>query len=118
MMRIADTRAWHSREVIDAQGCRIGALEAVYADTGTDEPAVAAVQVGPPTPHRLVLVPLDDAVVGPGYVRVGYDRALVEMCPSVRADDVMPAAGEAAIVEHYGLKDRPVSNGERQPARR
>ncbi|MFF8844203.1 PRC-barrel domain-containing protein [Streptomyces sp. NPDC015127] len=118
MIQIADIREWRTHDVVDAGGRKIGTLEAVYVNTSTDEPAMATVQVGLPTRQRLVFVPLDGAVVGPGYVKVDYDKALVKKCPAIGTDDVLPAEDEPAVFEHYGLTYRPGANGERQLARR
>jgi hypothetical protein len=57
----------HSSSVVDAQGHKIGELEAIYVDTCTDLPSFGTVKVGMPPRHRLVFVPLDQATVGPGY---------------------------------------------------
>ncbi|MER0445736.1 PRC-barrel domain-containing protein [Streptomyces sp. Edi4] len=118
MIQAADIREWRTHDVIDPGGHKIGTFEAVYVDTSTDEPAMASVQVGLPTRHHLVFVPLNDAIVGPGYVKVAYDKALVKKCPPIGTDDVLPAAEEAAIFEHYNLAYQPGANGERQLARR
>ncbi|WP_370095323.1 PRC-barrel domain-containing protein [Streptacidiphilus sp. MAP12-20] len=118
MIEAADLREWRSHDVIDPDGRKIGTLEAVYVDTSSDEPAMATVQVGLPTRHRLVFVPLDDVIVGPGYVRVNYSRSLVKDCPAIGTDDVLPASGEEAIFKHYGLTYQPGAGGERQLARR
>ncbi|SHM58646.1 PRC-barrel domain-containing protein [Actinacidiphila paucisporea] len=118
MIHIGDIREWRNEEVVDPAGHRIGILESVYVDTSTDEPAMATVRVGMPTRHRLVFVPLDDAQVGPGYVKVGYDRELVKSAPSIGTDDVLPAEDEPAVFSHYGLTYKPGANGERQLARR
>ncbi|WP_327288116.1 PRC-barrel domain-containing protein [Streptomyces sp. NBC_01198] len=118
MIHIGDIREWRTQDVIDPAGHRIGILESVYVDTTSDEPAMATVQVGMPTRHRLVFVPLDDAQVGPGYVKVGYDKELVKTSPSIGTDDVLPAEDEPAIFKHYGITYRPGANGERQLARR
>ncbi|MEZ0067146.1 hypothetical protein ABIA32_003159 [Streptacidiphilus sp. MAP12-20] len=118
VIEAADLREWRSHDVIDPDGRKIGTLEAVYVDTSSDEPAMATVQVGLPTRHRLVFVPLDDVIVGPGYVRVNYSRSLVKDCPAIGTDDVLPASGEEAIFKHYGLTYQPGAGGERQLARR
>ncbi|GAA2436758.1 PRC-barrel domain-containing protein [Streptomyces mauvecolor] len=118
MIQAADIREWRTQGVVDPDGHRIGSLEAVYVDTRTDEPAMATVQVGLPTRHRLVFVPLDDAIVGPGYVKVAYEKALVKKCPAIGTDDVLPAEDEAAVFAHYGLTYQPGAGGERQLARR
>ncbi|MFD7325643.1 PRC-barrel domain-containing protein [Streptomyces sp. NPDC059875] len=118
MIQIADVREWRTHDVVDAGGHKIGVLEAVYVDTSTDEPAMATVQVGLPTRHHLVFVPLTGAIAGPEYVKVDYDKSLVKKCPAVGTDDVLPAEDEAAVFAHYGLPYQPVADGERQLARR
>ncbi|MFE5547937.1 PRC-barrel domain-containing protein [Streptomyces sp. NPDC056534] len=118
MIRIADVREWRTHDVVDAGSHKIGVLEAVYVDTSTDEPAMATVEVGLPTRHRLVFVPLNGAIVGPDYLKVGYDKSVVKKCPAIGTDDVLPAEDEAAIFAHYGLSYQPGASGERQLARR
>lgn len=118
MIQVADIREWRALDVVDPSGHRIGTFEAVYVDTGTDEPAMLTVQVGLPTRHRLVFVPLEGASVGPGYVKVAHDKAQVKQCPSIGTDDVMPAEDEAAVFAHYGIAYRVGAGGERQLARR
>ena len=66
MFEAADIREWRGHNVVDADGHKIGELEGVYVDTGTDLPSFGTVKVGLPTRHRLVFVPLDEATVGPG----------------------------------------------------
>ena len=61
--------------MVDADGHKIGELEAVYVDTATDRPSFGTVTVGMPTRHRLVFVPLDQATAGPGYLRVSCDKS-------------------------------------------
>ncbi|MFE0463845.1 PRC-barrel domain-containing protein [Kitasatospora sp. NPDC058965] len=117
MITISDIREWRNHDVLDANGKKIGSLEAIYVDTATDEPAVATVEIGLLTNKRLVFVPLDDAVVGPGYVRVKYPKAQVKDAPSIGTDDVLPAEDEPAIFQHYGLEHRPGASGERRLAR-
>lgn len=118
MIRSADIREWRNRDVVDPKQRKIGMLEAVYVDTRTDEPAVATVRTGLPTRQRLVFVPLDEAVLGPGYVRVAFDRAQVRNAPSIGTDDVLPAEQEEGIFQHYGMTYRRGAKGERQLARR
>jgi hypothetical protein len=50
-----------------------------------------------PTRHRLVLVPLDRATVGPGYLKICYDKKQVKDAPSSDTDSELPAADEEAI---------------------
>jgi hypothetical protein len=118
MFEAADIREWRGHDVVDPDGNKIGELEAVYVDTGTDLPSFGTVEVGLPTRHRLVFVPLDGATVGPGYVKVRYDRKLVRDAPSIGTDGELPAVDEEAVFRHYGLPYQTGSGGERRLARR
>ncbi|WUD78145.1 PRC-barrel domain-containing protein [Streptomyces sp. NBC_00510] len=118
MIHSADIREWRDRDVIDPKGHKIGALEAIYVDTATDEPAVATVRTGLPTRQRLVFVPLDEAVVGPGYVKVTQSKGLVKKGPSIGTDDVLPAEQEGEIFQYYDMAYHPGAGGERKLARR
>ena len=114
----ANIREWRGHDVVDAEGHKIGELEAVYVDTATDLPSFGTVKVGIPTRHRLVFVPLDQATVGPGYVKVSYDKKQVKDAPSIGTDGELPAGDEEAIFKHYGLTYEPGAGGERRLARR
>ncbi|MFJ6729477.1 MULTISPECIES: PRC-barrel domain-containing protein [unclassified Streptomyces] len=118
MIRAADIREWRNHDVRDPEGHRIGELEAVYVDTLTDLPAMVTVRTGLPTRHRLSFVPVTDAVLGPDYVEVPYDKALVKKAPSIGMDDVLPAEDEAAIFQHYDLAYETSPDGARKLARR
>ncbi|HEX3961234.1 MAG TPA: PRC-barrel domain-containing protein [Trebonia sp.] len=118
MFEANDIREWRGHDVVDAEGHKIGSLEAVYVDTGTDQPSFATVTVGLPTRHRLAFVPLDHATVGPGYVKVGFDRKQVKDAPSIDTDGELPAGDEEAIFRHYGLTYQTGAGGERRLARR
>jgi hypothetical protein len=118
VFEIASIREWRGQDVVDAEGHKIGELEAVYVDTSTDLPSFGTVQVGMPTRHRLVFVPLNGATVGPGYIKVAYDRKQVKDAPSIGTDGELPAGDEEEIFKHYGLAYQPGANGERLLARR
>ena len=117
MFEAADIREWRGHDVVDAEGHKIGELEAIYVDTGTDLPSFGTVKVGMPTRHRLVFVPLNQAAVGPGYLKVCYDKKQVKVAPSIDTDGELPAGNEEAIFKHYGLTYQP-GGGERRLARR
>jgi hypothetical protein len=80
MFEAADIREWRGHDVV-AQGHMIGELEAVYVDTGTDQPWSGTVKVERPTRHWLVLMPFDQAAVGPGYIKVSCDKKQVQDAP-------------------------------------
>jgi PRC-barrel domain len=118
MFEAGDIREWRGHDVVDSGGHKIGTLESVYVDTGTDHPAFATVTVGLPTRRRLVFVPLTGATVGPGYLKVGYDKRQVKDAPSIDTDGELPAGDEEAVFKHYGLSYQPGGGGERRLARR
>lgn len=118
MFEAGDIREWRGHDVVDADGHKIGELEAIYVDTGTDLPSFGTVRVGLPTRHRLVFVPIDQATVGPGYVKVGYDKKHVKDAPSIGIDGELPAGDEEAIFKHYGLTYETGGGGERRLGRR
>jgi hypothetical protein len=118
MFEAADIREWRGHDVVDPDGHKIGELEAVYVDTGTDLPSFGTVRVGMPTRRRLVFVPLNQATVGPVYVKVCYDKNQVKQAPSIGTDGELPAGEEEAIFRHYGLTYEPGAGGARLMARR
>ncbi|WP_055490969.1 PRC-barrel domain-containing protein [Streptomyces sp. TP-A0356] len=117
MIHSADIREWRNRDVIDPKGRKIGSLEAVYVDTATDAPAMATVRTGLPTRQRLVFVPLDEATLGPGYVKVAYERGLVRKAPSIGLDDVLPVEREQEVFKHYARSYEPGADHGRRLAR-
>lgn len=118
MIHSADIREWRDRNVVDVKGRRIGALEAIYVNTATDEPAMATVLTGLPTRRRLVFVPLDEAILGPDYIKVAHTKAVVRKAPAIGTDDILPSEQEEAIFTYYAMAYQPGASGERKLARR
>ena len=118
MFEAADIREWRGHDVVDPARRKIGELEAVYVDTGTDLAAFGTVRVGAPTRRRLVFVPLTQATVGPGYLKVCYDKRQVKRAPSIVTDGELPAGDEEEIFRYYGLTYEPGADGARLLARR
>jgi hypothetical protein len=56
--------------------------------------------------------------VGPGYLKVSYDKKQVKDAPSIGTDGELPAGDEEAIFKHYGLTYQPGADGARLLARR
>jgi hypothetical protein len=118
MFEAEDIRDWRRRDVVAADGAKIGALEAIYFDTATELPAFATVVIGMPGRHRLAFVPLDGATVAPTHLRVRSSKKAVRNSPSIQTDGELAATGEAAIFAHYGLLYQPGVSGERRLGRR
>jgi hypothetical protein len=118
MFEAENIRDWCEHDVVDADGHKIGELEAIYVDTGTDLPSFGTVKVGMVGRHRLVFVPLDRATVGPGYLRVAFGKKQVKDAPSIETDGELIAADEEAVFKHYGLTYQTGAGGERRLGRR
>ena len=109
---------WRDKDVIDPEGGKIGSLESVYVDTANDDPIFAGVKAGMIGRHRILFVPLQGATVGPGYVRVRFDKDLAKNAPGIDVDGELPAEQEPAIFTHYGLAYSAGPTGGRRLARR
>jgi hypothetical protein len=118
MFEADNIRDWRNHDVVDPDGHKIGQLEAIYVDTGTDEPAFASVRTGMLGRHRLNFVPLDRATVAPGSLRVAYTKGQVKSAFSIDTDGELAATDEAGLFEHYGIPYQPGLSGERRLARR
>lgn len=111
-------RDWREHDVVDLHGDKVGSLEAVYFDTGSDEPVFASVRVGVLGRRRLVFVPLTDAVVAPSFVRVTAEKKLIKAAPSIDVDGELSSELESEVFAHYGLPYQPGDSGERRLGRR
>lgn len=118
MFEAGDIRDWRGHDVVDAEGHKIGALEAIYVDTATDQPAFATVVIGLPTKRRLAFVPLAGASVGPGELRVRYDKKTVKDAPTIDTDGELLVEEEPKVFAHYGLDYQAGAAGARRLGRR
>lgn len=118
MFEAENIRDWRTLDVVDPDGNKIGPLEAVYVDTGTDLPAWGSVRIGMIGRHRLTFVPLDRATVAPNHLRVAYPKKLVKDAFQIDTDGELAASDEPGLFEHYGLAYQPGASGERRLARR
>lgn len=118
MFEAENIRDWRDHDVVDPDGKKIGTLEAVYVDTGTDEPAFASIRVGMIGRHRLTFVPLDRATVSPSALRVAYTKGQAKDALQIDTDGELAAIDEPKLFEHYGLAYQPGAGGERRLARR
>ena len=116
--RAADIREWRDHAVVDPGRHKVGELEASYVDTSAALPAFGTVRTAMPGRHRLEFVPVAQAIAGPGYLKVAYDRKQVKDSPSISTEGELPATDEEAIFNHHSLPDQAGTSSERQLARR
>lgn len=110
-------RDWRDKDVVDAAGDKIGSMEAVYFDTGTDEATFVTVKVGVLN-RKLIFVPLVGAVVSPAHVKVTVDKKRVKDAPSIDPDGELSREEEPALYAYYGMAYLPGGQGERRLGRR
>jgi hypothetical protein len=108
-------RDWRTLNVIDPEGSKIGTLESVYVDTGTDQPFFASVVTGFIGRHKLTFVPLTGATVAPDHLRVTVTKDLAKNAPSIDTDGELTGEMEPEVFAHYSL---PYTPGVRRLARR
>ena len=118
MFEAENIRDWRNHDVVDADGGKIGQLEAIYVDTSTDQPAFASVRTGMIGRHRLTFVPLNGATVAPAHVRVPDSKKQVRDAFQIDTDGELAATDEPGLFQHYGLAYEPGAGGERRLARR
>jgi hypothetical protein len=118
MFQAENIRDWRDHSVVDPDGSKIGQLEAVYVDTGTDIPAFASVKTGRARRRKLIFVPLSGATVAPSHVRVTYPKKQVKNAPEMDMDGELAASEEPGLFQYYGLTYQPGASGERRLARR
>ena len=107
MFEAENIRDWREHDVVDQDGKKIGLLESVYVDTGTDEPAFGSVRIGMVGRHRLTFVPLDRAVVLPGQLKVAYSKSQVKGAPTIDTDGELPATTSPSCLSTTGLSTSP-----------
>ena len=106
-----DFGEWHGKDLIDANGERIGKLEDVYFDLETDEPQFGTVKEGSLfVKQHLTFVPLVDVTIGPDYLQVAVPRDRVKGAPNLQLEgDELSQADESALYHHYELNYTPAA---------
>jgi ribosomal 30S subunit maturation factor RimM len=94
---------WRGSEVRDPAGESLGKLQEVFFDAPTGTPILFAIRSGLLGRH-IKLIPADDALVGPGYVRVHYARAAIDASPDSEREQTPDAAELDQIGEAYGVR--------------
>src|SRR5215217_4678735 len=102
MPDIDTVRSWQARIMVDADGDRIGNIDAIYLDDQTGEPEWALVNTGL-FGTKSSFVPLAQASASGDQVQVPYDKQLVKDAPRIDPDQHLSEAEEQQLWRHYGL---------------
>jgi PRC-barrel domain len=102
-----DFSEWHGKDLVDRDGERIGRLEDVYFDVGTDQPQFATVKEGLIGRH-LTFVPLTEVTIGPDNLQVSASKADVKDAPNLALEgDELSQADESTLYHYYQLNYAP-----------
>jgi sporulation protein YlmC with PRC-barrel domain len=102
-----DFSKWHGRDLVDRDGEKIGKLEDVYFDVGTDQPQFATVKEGVIGRH-LTFVPLTEVTIGPDNLQVSASKAEVKGAPNVDVQgDELSQSAESTLYHYYQLNYTP-----------
>jgi uncharacterized protein (TIGR02271 family) len=102
MPDIDTVRSWQGATLVDADGDKLGTIDAIYLDDQTGQPAWALVNTGL-FGTKASFVPLAQASPSGDQVRVPYDKQLVKDAPRVDPDQHLSEAEEQQLWTHYGL---------------
>jgi hypothetical protein len=96
-----DYSAWTGRDVLTADGDRLGAVEVIFLDEATDAPEWVLVRVEDGDGN--VVIPLAGAKVEERAIRVEPGRDRIAAAPRIDVDETLSVADERRLYEHYGL---------------
>src|SRR3954447_1719527 len=95
---------WRGAKAVDVNGDKVGSIDEVYLDRGSNEPEWVTVSTGL-FGTRTSFVPIADAQLADGEVRLGYTKDQIKDAPNVDADGALSRDEEQALYEHYGRGD-------------
>ena len=103
MTRVTEAYDWRGRDIIDADGHKVGTLEELFRDEDTQEPEWAAVRTGM-FGTKLSFVPIEGAEPRGEDVQVLFSKAQIKDAPRIDdSDGQLSQDEETRLYEHYGL---------------
>jgi uncharacterized protein (TIGR02271 family) len=93
---------WRGRNMVSADGDKIGKIDEIYLDKETDQPEWALVSTGL-FGSKSSFVPIADAQDADGDVRVPFAKGDVSDAPRMDADGALSKDEEAQLYAHYGM---------------
>ena len=107
----AEAAAWQGRDMIGADGEKIGRITQIYEDPQSGTADWATVSSGL-FGTRSNFVPLAGATANGNQVRVEVTKLQVKDAPGVEADDDLSPQEEQRLFEHYGVPYAPAGVAE------
>src|SRR3954463_15501237 len=96
-----DYSAWSGRDVLTADGDRLGTVDLIFLDESTDLPEWVLVRLEDGDDRTFV--PLAGANVEDRAIRVEVERERIAAAPRTGVEDTLSVADERRLYEHYGL---------------
>lgn len=107
MSFIENLRDWQGKDVVDADGERVGRLTDAYYDAETDIAQFLVVETGKLRKHQ-VLIPAGGLSAAPDHLTVAVRADVIDDAPNVD-DGELTRDDEQAAFEHYGFEYAPAS---------
>jgi len=101
---------WRGAKAVDTNGDKVGTVDEVYLDRGSEQPEWVTVSTGL-FGTRTSFVPISDAELTDGEVRLAYSKDQIKDAPNVDADGALSRDEEQQLYEHYGRGDYGDWNG-------
>ena len=89
-------------DVVDSTGSKIGSVDGVLVDDASDELEFVGVKTGWIV-GKTHIIPLADAQIGDGTIRVPYSEDQIKDAPGFGTDDELTPAQEDEVYQYYGL---------------
>jgi uncharacterized protein (TIGR02271 family) len=102
MRTSTDVQAWIDRQLLGADGEKIGKIGGVYVDRQTGEPKFLTVKTGL-FGSNVSFVPIEQATEEGDEVSVPYTKDQIKDAPNVDPDGEISPQEERRIFEHYKL---------------
>jgi hypothetical protein len=103
MIGVEHIEDWRGQTVIDPDGEQLGKLDDVFFDSVSGTPLLIAVKSGL-LGRTSTLVPINDATVGPDYVRVTHGKEAVQRAAGIGGEAAPDDAQLGELGTVYGLK--------------
>jgi uncharacterized protein (TIGR02271 family) len=103
MTQVTEAYDWSGRELLDAEGGKVGTIEALFRDEETQQPEWAAVKTGL-FGTKLSFVPIQGAEPAGEDLRVPFSKDQIKDAPKIDdSEGQLSQQEEAELYEHYGM---------------
>ena len=117
MHTYTDTQQWRGAKAVDSNGDKLGTVDEVYLDRGSNEPEWITISTGL-FGTRTSFAPVAGADFRDGEVHLAYTKDQVKDAPNVDADGALSIRGGAASVRTLRTLGLRRLGAQRHPLRR